>query len=57
MKIRTFSSQDVAELDKLVNEFEETHTVRATQTRTIGMNGIIVHYYTVFYIPQEGDVL
>jgi hypothetical protein len=47
MKIKTFRADNAEDIDKLCNEFEETHNVKATQSH-ITPNG---HYvYVLFYM-------
>lgn len=56
MKIKTFKSQSLEEIDNLCNTFEETHNVKATQTHVniIDDNPIIYIYtYVLFYEPKQ----
>lgn len=57
MKIKTFETNDVGKMDDLVNKFEETHNVKATQTQTVvGKDGMFWYRYTLFYKPNNDTI-
>lgn len=54
MKIKTFEEKTKEEIDRLVNEFESNHRVRATQTHLTVLNtGVKLYTYVVFYEDQQ----
>lgn len=57
MKLKTFVGTNIEELDEEFNKFEEENVVKATQTRTVVVEGKVVHYYTAFIIPDKKEVV
>ena len=54
MKQITMESTNTAELDELVNAFEEENNVKATQSYAVfePVNNNIVHYRVLFFDPK-----
>lgn len=50
MKIKIFQSLNLNEAEKMVNEFETTHQVKATQSHISVLNGLLVYTFVVFYV-------
>jgi len=53
LKIKTFKTNSAEEMDKLVNDFEDSHNVKATQTHVLIDGTVFVYIATVFYVEDK----